>query len=295
MAKIAIIGECMAELYSQEKGYIQTFAGDTFNCAVYLKRSTPSDTVEYITVVGKDTWSNKMLSYFKEHNLETNYIDYKEDKTVGLYIITTDKGERSFSYWRGESAAKELFTTSIISKIEKDIKTFDMVYFSAITLAIMTEEGRQKLFKIITEARKSGVQIAFDTNYRPRLYAKPQEAKDIYDETIKYCDLVLPSIDDEIELWGNISSTEIIDKLKEAGVKEIVLKAGKEDILYFNEGEVKKVKIKPVENIVDTTSAGDSFNGAYLSARLNGDNIEDSILKGQKLASIVIMHQGAII
>ena len=47
MAKIAIIGECMAELYAQEKGYVQTFAGDTFNCAVYLKRSSPKDIVEY--------------------------------------------------------------------------------------------------------------------------------------------------------------------------------------------------------------------------------------------------------
>jgi len=170
-----------------------------------------------------------------------------------------------------------------------------MVYFSAITLAIMTEKGRKKLFEIIANARKSGVKTVFDTNYRPRLYNNPEEAKDIYDETIQYCDMVLPSIDDEIELWGEISSDEIIEKLKNAGVTEIVLKAGKEDILYFHNNEVKKVKIKPVENIVDTTSAGDSFNGAYLSARLNGDNIEDSILKGQKLASKVIMHHGAII
>jgi len=295
MAKIAIIGECMAELYSQNQGYVQTFAGDTFNCAVYLKRSTPNDTVEYITVVGKDEWSDMMLAYFKEHNLDVNYVDYKEDKTIGLYIITTDNGERSFSYWRGESAAKELFSTAIVDKIEKDIKTFDMVYFSAITLAIMTESGRKKLFEIISEARKSGVRIAFDTNYRPRLYSDPQEAKDIYDETIKYCDLVLPSIDDEIELWGDISSSEVIEKLTKAGVTEVILKAGKEDILYYNEGKVKTVKIKPVENIVDTTSAGDSFNGAYLSARLNGKNIEDSIIAGQKLAAKVIMHHGAII
>lgn len=295
MAKIAVVGECMAELYAQENGYIQTFAGDTFNCAVYLKRSSPKDTVEYISVLGEDKWSNKMLSCFKEHNLDTNYIDYIEDKTIGLYIITTDNGERSFSYWRGESAAKELFTTPIIEKIEQDIFSFDMIYFSAISLAIMNKKGRSTFFKIIKKARKYGVKIVFDTNYRPKLYADIQEAKDIYNETINYCDIVLPSIEDEEDLWADSNSIEIIEKLRFAGVKEIILKAGKEDIMYYYENEIKTAKIQALENVVDSTSAGDSFNGAYLSARLNGNNIENSILKGQELASKVIMHKGAIV
>lgn len=295
MAKIAIIGECMAELYSQENGYVQTFAGDTFNCAVYLKRSSQKDIVEYVTVLGKDIWSQKMYSCFKEHNLDTNYIDYKEDKTIGLYIITTNKGERSFSYWRGESAAKELFTTPIVEKIENDISTFDMIFFSAITLAIMNKKGRKEFFSIIKKARKAGVKIAFDTNYREKLYANIQEARDIYEETLPYCDILLPSIDDEEALWGVTNSLDIIEKIKKAGVSEIVVKAGKEDIVYFYENEIKTIKTKALENIVDSTSAGDSFNGAYLSARVNGNNIEDSIKKGQELSSKVIMHQGAIV
>ena len=295
MAKIAIIGECMAELFSQENGYVQTFAGDSFNCAVYLKRSSPKDDVEYITVVGKDTWSEKMISCFKEHNLDTNYIDYKEDRTIGLYIITTNNGERSFSYWRGESAAKDLFTTPITEKINKDICSFDMIFFSAITLGIMNEQGRQTFFKIIEKARKNGVKIAFDTNYRPKIYKSVQEAKDIYNEALPYCDIVLPSIDDEEALWGMTDSKDIIEKIKQAGVEEIIVKAGNEDITYFYKNEINTIKTNAILDIVDSTSAGDSFNGAYLSARLNGYTIEDSIRKGQELSSKVIMHQGAII
>lgn len=295
MSKIAVIGECMAELYAQDNGYVQTFAGDTFNCAVYLKRSSQDDIVEYISVLGKDNWSKKMISYFKEHKLDTNYIDYIEDKTVGLYIISTEKGERSFSYWRGESAAKELFTTPILKKIKEDISSFDMIYFSAITVAVMNKEGRKNFFETIQKAREAGVKIAFDTNYRPKLYSSKQEAKDIYMETIKYCDIVLPSIEDEMDLWTEDNSNEIIQRLKIAGVKEIILKAGKEDIKYYYENKIKTVEIKALDNIVDSTSAGDSFNGAYLSARLKGYDIKKSILKGQELASKVIMHQGAIV
>lgn len=295
MAKIAIIGECMAELYAKEDTYVQTFAGDSFNCAVYLKRSSPEHSVEYITVLGKDSWSQKMLSFFKEHNLDTNYIDFKEDKTIGLYIINTDKGERSFSYWRGESAAKDLFTTTITKKIDEEICSFDTIFFSAITLGIMSKEGRKAFFKIIQKARNAGVKIAFDTNYRPRIYKNTQEAKDIYNETLPFCDIVLPSIDDEEALWGMSDSKEIIEKIKLAGALEIIVKAGKEDIVYYYENEIKTVKTTPLENIVDSTSAGDSFNGAYLSHRINGFSIEESIQKAQELSAKVIMHQGAII
>ena len=295
MAKIAIIGECMAELYTQDNGYAQTFAGDSFNCAVYLKRNSPKDIVEYITVLGKDMWSEKMLSCFKDHNLDTNYIDYKEDKTIGLYIINTDKGERSFSYWRGESAAKDLFTTPITEKINSNICSFDMIFFSAITLGIMSEEGRETFFKIIQKARQAGVKIAFDTNYRPKIYKNIQEAKDIYNQTLPYCDIVLPSIDDEEALWGMTDPIKIIEKIKQSGASEIIVKAGKEDIVYYYEDNITTVATTPIENIIDSTSAGDSFNGAYLSERTNGTNIEDSIRKAQELSSRVIMHQGAII
>jgi 2-dehydro-3-deoxygluconokinase len=296
MSKVAVIGECMIELYKSEESYFkQTFGGDSFNCATYLKRSYEKAQVEYITVLGDDELSSKMLDFFHEQNLLTTYVDKLENKNPGLYLISTKDGERSFSYWRGEAAAKDLFLTKSLKKLQKNLPSFDLIYLSAISLAIMSKKGRANLYKILKEARKNGVKVAFDSNYRARLYKNKDEAKSIYNEALSYCDIFLPSYDDEVELWGDISKEKIIKNSIRFGVSEIIISHGEEDIIYYYEQKTNTVKIKKLEKIIDSTSAGDSFNAKYLASRLKGENIEKSIKKANKLASKVIMYQGAII
>ena len=293
MYKIAVIGECMVELYQNDEGlYKQTFGGDTFNCAVYLKRSLQNSEVEYVTVLGEESLSSQMMDFFHNEDIQTNYIDRLSNKTAGLYIIHTSNGERSFSYWRSDSAAKKLFMTQSLQKMQSDFINFDLIYFSAITLAIISEEGRKNLYQILQTARDKGVKVAYDPNYRPRLYDSQEQAKALHVEALKYCDIYLPSEDDEKNLWGEMSVDEII---KNANCPEVVVKRGEDGIIYSFDNVQKEVSIEKIENIVDTTSAGDSFNGGYLAARLEGAPIEKAIKKANKLASEVIMHKGAII
>jgi len=294
-SKVAVIGECMIELYQDQKSlYKQTFGGDTFNCSVYLKRTFKKVDVEFVTVLGEDLLSKKMIKFFHKEGISTSFVDRIKDRNPGLYNIHTKNGERSFSYWRGESAAKELFLTRSLSRMSEELLDFKMIYFSAITLAIMSEEGRNNMFRVLKKARSKGVQVAFDSNYRPRLYNSSDEARKIYNQAIHYCDIFLPSIDDEKELWGAIDTQSIINKAKKAGCTEIVIKCGKEDIIYHFEGITKSIKIKQLNKVVDSTSAGDSFNGGYLASRLKGKSIEKSIKAAKKLASRVIMYKGAI-
>lgn len=296
--KVAVIGECMVELFKDEKTgqFYQTFGGDTFNCAVYLKRVIPKAKVEYITVLGKDDFSQKMIEFFKKEDIEFNYLDFLENKNAGLYIINTENGERSFTYYRDTSAAKELFNTKMTSKISKDLLNFNLIYFSAITLAIMNKEGRKVFFEILKKARKKGVKIAFDSNYRSRLYKNKQKAKRQYLKALKHSDIFLPSIDDERELWGEkISVNDIINKASSLRCKEVVIKCGADNIFYRKKTLIKKRKTNIIKKVVDTTAAGDSFNGTYLGNRLNKLNKKESIKKAKDVASKVIMTKGAII
>lgn len=293
MHKVAVIGECMVELYQNQEGlYKQTFGGDSFNCSVYLKRSLSDAQVEYITVLGEEILSTQMLNFFHNEDIQTTYVDRLCDKTAGLYMIHTEDGERSFSYWRSNSAAKRLFLTNSLEQIKFDLLEFDLIYFSAITLAIMSEEGRKNLYDILEVARKNGVKVAYDSNYREQLYESKHSAKSLHVEALKYCDIYLPSQDDEKKLWGNISIDEII---KNANCSEVVVKRESEGVVYSLDGKYTEVKIKKLDSIVDSTSAGDSFNGAYLAARLENFSIEESIQKASRLAAKVIMHKGAII
>ena len=106
---ICSIGECMIELSNMNDNFFrQSFAGDTANTAIYLSRLGAKSS--YISSVGKDELSIKMLNFLKKENVQINNIFQNKNKTLGLYLIQNNKkGERTFFYWRSNSAAKTLF------------------------------------------------------------------------------------------------------------------------------------------------------------------------------------------
>jgi 2-dehydro-3-deoxygluconokinase len=105
--RIACIGECMIELTLPEKGGDAGrvgFAGDTLNVAVYCKRSAPEAEIAYVTALGTDPLSVRMLGFFEGEDLETDLIERRPDRVSGLYAISVDAaGERSFTYRRENS------------------------------------------------------------------------------------------------------------------------------------------------------------------------------------------------
>src|ERR671914_2394802 len=109
--RVACIGECMVELTLPRRGAARVgFAGDTANTAVYLKRSAPELAVAYVTALGLDPLSERMLAFFADEGLETGLVERRRERVPGLYAISVDAGgERSFTYWRDSSAARELF------------------------------------------------------------------------------------------------------------------------------------------------------------------------------------------
>lgn len=152
--KIFSIGECMAELSCiKDDKYKLSFAGDTANTAIYLSRLGAK--TSYITSVGNDNLSNKMIKYLKNEKVLTNNILINEKKTLGLYLIQNDlKGEREFFYWRSESAAKTLFDNINIADYAKKFLNYDAIYFSGITLSIYNNKNINKLYLLIKILKK---------------------------------------------------------------------------------------------------------------------------------------------
>ena len=114
MKNIFLFGECMIELMAASKDKSsntikQSFAGDVFNTAVYLKRTFSDIKVHLVTAVGKDNFSQNMVEYFQNENIDTDLVFQSENKIPGLYSIQLDDaGERSFTYWRNDSAARQV-------------------------------------------------------------------------------------------------------------------------------------------------------------------------------------------
>lgn len=293
---VICIGEAMIELSlnSETPGFAQIgVAGDTLNTAIYLKRCLPEGRVAYLTKLGAgDPHSAQIMAAMADEDLETELVLKSPDRIPGLYAIATDKtGERSFTYWRDASAARDLMQAPGLSL--QMLEGADLVYLSAITLAILTSGDRAALMSILKAYRAQGGRVAFDSNYRPRLWPDQETARDAITEAWANCDLALPSMDDEQAVFGAETAADIRARLVQAGVKQGALKRGDKGPMSLTGKTLSN--LEPVTHVVDTTSAGDSFNGAYLAAYLRGASEVDCMAAGHRLASRVIGARGAIL
>ena len=296
--KIAVIGECMIELSESKAGIVRHFGGDTLNTAVYLTRANPELAVHYVTALGTDAMSDAMLAQWQQEGIHTELVQRLEHKLPGLYLIETDEqGERTFHYWRNDAAARYWLQGPTAETICQQLRGFDYLYLSGISLAILSPADRLNLLRRLAEYRAAGVKIAFDNNYRPRLWESKEAAQQAYGAVLALTDIAFLTLDDEIALWGDSHETQTLARTQALGVPEIIIKRGAEPCLIVQgerHDEVPAMSLAK-ELVIDTTAAGDSFSAGYLAKRLAGQAASEAAHYAHLLASTVIQHRGAII
>lgn len=296
--RIVIMGECMVELFQLvENVYHQAFAGDVFNTAVYLKRCAEQPIeVQFFTAVGTDLISDKLVRAVEREKIDTQLILRSKTARPGLYMINTDAfGERSFVYWRDTSAAKQVLQLASSQQRLAELTGAEMFFFSGITLAILNDSDREALFALVAELKASGSRIIFDPNYRPALWPTAEAAKAAFLRAYALADVALPGLDDHKVLFAATCTEQVVAQLSALGVEEIVVKNGKDGISGRYQGQDFSALAHPVKKVVDTTAAGDSFNGGYLAARLGGIAPAQAVKFAARLAGFVVEHTGAIV
>ncbi len=294
---VCCIGEVMIELVNGKDGKIALgVAGDTYNTAVYLKRALKQNDVKvsYCTALGPDPYSEIIRQSLERYGLDTSCIETRADKIPGLYAVDTDDhGERSFTYWRSDAAARTLFQTPAEISLET-LNQFDLIYLSGISMAILPANVRSQLIDFIATFRNAGGTFAYDSNYRPRLWEDQATAQEVNARMWGLADIALPSIDDEMELFGDVDEASVVARLHGYGVNTGALKRGAEGPLDL-EGKTVAQNLNTVDKVVDSTAAGDSFNAGYLSAVLQGQTTQAQMEAGHNLAARVVTYPGAII
>ncbi|WP_054311208.1 sugar kinase, partial [Mesorhizobium sp. 1M-11] len=258
---VAAIGECMLELSGQNgPDWRLGFAGDTFNTLWALAALT-SGSATYVSAFGDDPFSQRQIEFFSENGIGIGASPVIAGARPGLYAITLEGAERSFTYWRSDSAARQLASDQ--SALEKNLKNQSLVYFSGITLAILDPDARKALLKAISSARAAGSRIAFDPNYRPRLWPDRETAQTAIADALAVSDIALPTFPDEQMLHGDRTPDETARRIGHS-VHEVVVKNGELPALVVAGTDRQEVAAVHVAKPVDTTGAGDSFNGGYL-------------------------------
>lgn len=291
---VVAIGECMVELSgTADRTFRLAFGGDTLNTAVYLARlGVP---VDYVTALGDDSLSDAMVEEWESEEVGTGKVLRMPGRQPGLYMIERDEtGERRFRYWRREAPARDFFAVADDTLLAS-LARYDWLYLSGITLSLYDEGSRQRLFSVIDAARKRGGRVAFDGNYRPRGWADSAAARHAFAGMMSRIDLAMPTFEDENLLFGDGEPVATARRYADAGVEEIVVKDGARGCVVSCGGVTVHVPAFPGIAPVDTTAAGDSFNAAYLAARIHGRPEKEAAISGHRLAGAVIQRPGAII
>lgn len=288
MPTVLAIGESMIEL--QQTGahaLLWTFAGDALNCAAAVAAAHPSAEVEHLTGLGDDEHSAGLRDFCTALDVDASRSPVLPGKSLGLYWITTEDGDRRFTYWRNDSAARQLFRSNEMVLFGP---TPDLVIISGITLAVAGPAAPQLLDQI-EQASTAGAKIAYDTNHRPLLCPDIEAARAHAERALSLADIVHASADDLDELWGG--DTTLDSWPQTFGITELIVTDGDRPVRVLSNGSEARAQPDPVP-VVDTAGAGDAFFGTYVGHRLAELPTMEALARALEVSSEVVQSPGAL-
>ncbi len=295
MKRFMGFGECMVELFPTAEGFWrQGFAGDVFNTLWYARKALPERwEVQFYTAVGTDALSSQMLEFIEKADIRCNGVDRIAGKSPGLYAIHLKDGERSFTYWRSASAARDMLHAPEL--LWAKVREADVIFFSGISLAILPCERVGDLLRDLRKHANDGTIIVFDPNIRPALWVNSDHMKTTIEAAAAIADIVLPSFDDEALAFGDATPLHTFHRYRALGAKVVVVKNGGEDIFAGCSETPIRFRRHPAVRVIDTTAAGDSFNGAFLAHWVQFFDLTSAVRAGQRTAGQVVGAAGALV
>lgn len=290
---IITIGESLIELSSDKSltyadNIDKYYGGDTLATAIAALRL--GSKVGYISRVGMDHFKDFLLDSWQSEGLDISQIKLV-DGFNGLYFIARPEGgEKEFAYYRKKTAATNLSIDDVSSEY---IKSASIVYATGVTqsLSLSAKEAVKKAFAI---AKENKILVAYDPNYSPKLWSK-DEAKEAFEEIEESIDILFLNLKNDAQKLLEIQSIDkLIKYFWDKGVSIIVVKSHTDHGYYTGyQGEILFTEFK-AEKIVDTTSAGDAFNGGFLHAIASGLSPFEAVHIGSIVAGLQIQKIGAI-
>ena len=160
----------------------------------------------------------------------------------------------------------------------------------------MRDQDRSNLLEALKYARENSSIIVFDTNLRPQLWESTDEMRDAITRAAAVSNIILPSFDDEENYFGDADPAATIKRYQRSGAELVVVKNGVSEIVATSP-DLESTSYNPniVENPVDTTATGDSFNASFLSNYLVTNNLKQALGAGSELSAQVINQRGALV
>jgi 2-dehydro-3-deoxygluconokinase len=293
--EIICFGEPMVEFNAATTGRLKDirvfergYGGDTSNMAVAIARL--NHTSGYITKLGADEFGSCLLDLWKREGVDTSRVRIDPEAFTAIYFVSrTEAGDHEFTYFRRGSAASRVLTSDLDLDYIRGAKAF---HTSGITQAI-SPSCRETVATVAAEVQGEDTLFTYDPNIRLKLWSLDTARATVL-QTMRLADIVMPSIDDAQLLFPGQSARDILTAILELGPRVATIKLGPQGCLVGNADAIYDVPSLPVD-FVDSTGAGDAFDGAFVAALLEGMALRDAALFANAVGALKCRGKGAIV
>lgn len=292
--RFAVLGRAGMDLYADPIG-VKSEEADTFHadlggssaniCAGLVKLGSQAS---LITSVSDDAIGRFCLNRLQHYGVDTSYIrvlggEYRT--SLALYESRTE----NFQNVIYRNGAVDFQVT------DADVDRVDYSSFSALISAgtvFASEPSRSATFQGFENARKAGLPIIFDVDYRPYSWPSPEIAADVLSRAGEASDLIVGNDEEFGFMAGGLEKgfAKAQDLARKPG-RVVIYKMGEKGAVTLADGQEIKTGIYPVDAI-KPVGAGDSFMAGLLASIAAGHSLKDSVMRGSACASIVVSKPG---
>lgn len=287
MGKIIVIGSANIDMVVKAKKlplpgetilggiFLMNAGGKGANQAVAAARM--GGDVKLATKVGNDIFGKQMISVLQGENIKTEYVFIDELLSSGTALIMVNsEGENCIVVAPGANA----------NLLPEDIEKVKELSSAEIIL-MQLEIPMETICSVARKAKKNGQKLVLD----------PAPAQPLNDELLEGLFLITPNETEAALITGinvhdEISAAKAAKVLLSKGVQNVIITLGKQGAYFQNFHEAIIVKAPEVEAI-DTTAAGDTFNGALTVALTENMSWENAIKLAVEAAAISVTKMGA--
>ena len=284
---IDFIGHEINTSINKTKDYHRFLGGSPTNVAVNASRIGLKPIL--VASCGQDGLGDYIVRKLKSNNLDVSYIKKISDLPTSIILVSKSTETPDFIPYR--QADCDITIDQLPDEMIQNAKIFHTTCF-----ALSQDPARNTILNRAKRAKDFGLKLSIDLNYSERIWPNREEAKKVIKDYLKNDPLLKISEDDCFRFFEEVKSEDFIfDYFHNLGVTTICLTKGKNGVvvsdihegLFFQEAEF-------IQEVKDTTGAGDAFWTGFLYAQIKNKNIKNSISIAQKLASLKLQSVGKL-
>jgi fructokinase len=284
---IDFIGHEVNTSINKTKDYHRFLGGSPTNVAVNASRLGLHAVL--VASCGNDGLGDYVIRKLKSNQVNFQYV--RKSETAPTSVIFVSKSTETPDFIPYRQADCEIFESQLPDEIIAQAKIFHTTCF-----ALSKNPARETILNRAKKAAELGVKLSIDINFSEKIWSNREEAKQVLKEYLANDPLVKLSEDDCYRLFDEVKSDAFIfDYFHQMGASTICLTKGKNGVVV---SDVKQgLLFQPafqIDEIKDTTGAGDAFWTGFLYAQIQNKSLLDCVTLAQKLAGIKLQNVGRL-